>query len=85
MELSLRQLVGEVVMLWQLERVDARSLSRFCWLSSLSLSLPHHFIGDCKEKWSLGLFGHVGALSSCLIFLYDSFLALVFLGLSFGM
>ena len=41
----------------------AYSLSRFCWFSSLSLGLPHHFIGDCKEKWSFGLFGHVGALS----------------------
>ena len=42
---------------------SASSLSRICWLSSLSPTLPHHFICDCKEKWSLGLFGHVGLVS----------------------
>ena len=50
MELSLRHLVGEVVMLWAAGKSRARSISGFCWISSLSLSLPHHFICDCKDE-----------------------------------
>ena len=53
----LASLVGEVVMLgsWK----ESCPFSIQVLLISFTPSLPHHFICDCKEKLSLGLFGHV--------------------------
>ena len=77
-------LVGEVVMLWQLERVVPVLYPGF--IGFLVFHLLYHFLlflvakrsgrWDCLMIWGLFLMFNL---------LYDSFLGLLFLGLSFGM
>ena len=80
----LASLVGEVVMLWQLERVVPVLYSGF--IGFLLFHLVYHIILFVIAKRS----GRLDYLVTWWLFLmfnllYDSFLALVFLGLSFGM
>lgn len=80
----LASLVGEVVMLWQLERVVSVLYPGF--IGFLLFHLVYHIILLVIAKRS----GRLDYLVTWVLFLmfnllYDSFLALVFLGLSFGM
>ena len=80
----LASLVGEVVMLWQLEKVIPILYPGF--VGFLLFHLVYHLILYLVAKRS----GHMDYLVTWGLFLmfnllYDSFLALVFLGLSFGM
>ena len=50
----------EVIMIWQLEKSNSASLSRFCWLFSLSFTLPFGIIPSRKTKWALGLLDDMG-------------------------
>ena len=80
----LASLVGEVVMVWQLEKVIPILYPGF--VGFLLFHLVYHLILYLVAKRS----GHMDYLVTWGLFLmfnllYDSFLALVFLGLSFGM
>ena len=80
----LASLVREVVMLWQLEKVIPILYPGF--VGFLLFHLVYHLILYLVAKRS----GHMDYLVTWGLFLmfnllYDSFLALVFLGLSFGM
>ena len=80
----LASLVGEVVMLWQLERVVPILYPGF--VGFLLFHLVYHIILFVIAKRS-GRLDYLIPWGLFLMFnlLYDSFLALVFLGLSFGM
>ena len=77
-------LVGEVVMLWQLERVMPVLYSGF--VGFLLFHLVYHIILFVIAKRS-GRLDYLMVWGLFLMFnlLYDSFLGLLFLGLSFGM
>ncbi len=77
-------LVGEVVMLWQLERVMPVLYPGF--VGFLFFHLVYHIILFVIAKRSCRL-DYLVTWGLFLMFnlLYDSFIALIFLGLSFGM
>ena len=77
-------LVGEVVMLWQLERVMPVLYPGF--VGFLLFHLVYHIILLVIAKRSCRL-DYLVTWGLFLMFnlLYDSFIALIFLGLSFGM
>ena len=74
----------EVFMNLAIREANSASLSRFCWLFSLSCTLPSVLIPSCKRS---GRWDYLMIWGLFLMFnlLYDSFLGLLFLGLSFGM
>ena len=80
----LASLVGEVVMLWQLERVMPVLYPGF--VGFLFFHLVYHIILFVIAKRSCRL-DYLVTWGLFLMFnlLYDSFIALIFLGLSFGM
>lgn len=80
----LASLVGEVVMLWQLERVMPVLYPGF--VGFLFFHLVYHIILFVIAKRSCRL-DYLVTWGLFLVFnlLYDSFIALIFLGLSFGM
>ena len=80
----LASLVGEVVMLWRLERVMPVLYPGF--IGFLLFHLVYHIILLVIAKRS-GRLDYLVTWGRFLMFnlLYDSFLALIFLGLSFGM
>lgn len=80
----LASLVGEVVMLWQLERVMPVLYPGF--VGFLFFHLVYHIILFVIAKRS-GRLDYLVTWGLFLMFnlLYDSFIALIFLGLSFGM
>jgi len=80
----LASLVGEVVMLWRLERVMPVLYPGF--IGFLLFHLVYHIILLVIAKRS-GRLDYLVTWGLFLMFnlLYDSFLALIFLGLSFGM
>lgn len=80
----LASLVGEVVMLWRLERVMPVLYPGF--IGFLHFHLVYHIILLVIAKRS-GRLDYLVTWGLFLMFnlLYDSFLALIFLGLSFGM
>ena len=80
----LASLVGEVVMLWQLERVVPVLYPGF--VGFLVFHLLYHFLLFLVAKRS-GHWDYLMIWGLFLMFnlLYDSFLGLLFLGLSFGM
>lgn len=80
----LASLVGEVVMLWQLERIMPVLYPGF--IGFLLFHLVYHIILFVIAKRSCRL-DYLVTWSLFLMFnlLYDSFFALIFLGLSFGM
>ena len=80
----LASLVGEVVMLWQLERVVPVLYPGF--VGFLVFHLLYHFLLFLVAKRS-GRWDYLMIWGLFLMFnlLYDSFLGLLFLGLSFGM
>ena len=80
----LASLVGEVVMLWQLERVMPVLYPGF--VGFLFFRLVYHIILLVIAKRS-GRLDYLVTWGLFLMFnlLYDSFIALIFLGLSFGM
>ena len=80
----LASLVGEVVMLWRLERVMPVLYPGF--IGFLLFHLVYHIISLVIAKRS-GRLDYLVTWGLFLMFnlLYDSFLALIFLGLSFGM
>ena len=80
----LASLVGEVVMLWRLERVMPVLYPGF--IRFLLFHLVYHIILLVIAKRS-GRLDYLVTWGLFLMFnlLYDSFLALIFLGLSFGM
>ena len=80
----LASLVGEVVMLWQLERVMPVLYPGF--VGFLFFHLVYHIILLVIAKRSCRL-DYLVTWGLFLMFnlLYDSFIALIFLGLSFGM
>ena len=80
----LASLVGEVVMLWQLERVVSVLYPGF--VGFLVFHLLYHLILFLVAKRS-GRWDYLMIWGLFLMFnlLYDSFLGLLFLGLSFGM
>lgn len=80
----LASLVGEVVMLWQLERVVPVLYPGF--VGFLLFHLVYHIILLVIAKRS-GRLDYLVTWGLFLMFnlLYDSFVALIFLGLSFGM
>ena len=82
--LILASLVGEVVMLWRLERVMPVLYPGF--IGFLLFHLVYHIILLVIAKRS-GRLDYLVTWGLFLMFnlLYDSFLALIFLGLSFGM
>ena len=43
-----------------IREANSASLSRFCWLFSLSFTLPFGIIPSCKTKWALGLLDDMG-------------------------
>ena len=77
-------LVGEVVMLWRLERVVPILYPGF--VGFLLFHLVYHIILFVIAKRS-GRLDYLVTWGLFLMFnlLYDSFIALIFLGLSFGM
>lgn len=77
-------LVGEVVMFWQLERVMPVLYPGF--VGFLLFHLVYHIILFVIAKRS-GRLDYLVTWGLFLMFnlLYDSFIALIFLGLSFGM
>jgi len=80
----LASLVGEVVMLWRLERVMPVLYPGF--IGFLLFHLVYHIILLVIAKRS-GRLDYLVTWGLFLMFnlLYDSFIALIFLGLSFGM
>lgn len=80
----LASLVGEVVMLWRLERVMPVLYPGF--IGFLLFHLVYHIILLVIAKRS-GRLDYLVTWGLFLMFnlLYDSFVALIFLGLSFGM